>query len=341
MKRLVYMVFILIMFGFTLSPLMAQINYSDFENDFQAFSDAIASSLPFNAAVGLQWSDAYIGNFPHFGVGATLGATFIPWDAAKDVANEFGIDFSSLYPGLVENLGMPLPAWCVEGRIGGLGFPFDIGVKIGYLPKDAAVLLPKDMTFDYLLVGADFRYGILEDSVATPALSVGVGVNYMSGTVTYKGIAGSSQVIDTGIGGNYNYLRVTDPDVTFFWRALSVDVKAQLSKNLLFITPYIGAAASYTVYAEAGGGLSSTVERSSDNTNWFAVDSNDSQQIESLIGADVSGTHITVTSAANGWGLRAFGGVAFNLLIIKIDLHAMYNILNSALGFSVNVRAQL
>ncbi|MEJ2663370.1 MAG: hypothetical protein P8107_04875, partial [Spirochaetia bacterium] len=170
MKRLVYMVFILIMFGFTLSPLMAQINYSDFENDFQAFSDAIASSLPFNAAVGLQWSDAYIGNFPHFGVGATLGTTFIPWDAAKDVADTFGIDFGSLYPGLVENMGMPLPAWCVEGRIGGFGIPFDIGLKVGYLPKEAAVLLPKDMTFDYLLVGADFRYGILEDSVATPAL---------------------------------------------------------------------------------------------------------------------------------------------------------------------------
>ncbi|MEJ2662487.1 MAG: hypothetical protein P8107_00365, partial [Spirochaetia bacterium] len=134
----------------------------------------------------------------------------------------------------------------------------------------------------------------------------------------------------------------TDPDVTFFWRALSIDVKAQLSKNLLFITPYIGAAASYSVYAEAGGGLSSSVQHS-DNSGgpWTDLDSTQISQLESTLGADVSGTDITVTSAANGWGLRAFGGVAFNLLIIKIDLHAMYNILNSALGFSVNVRAQL
>jgi hypothetical protein len=336
MKRLGYMVFILIMFVFTVSPLAAQVNFDDFKSDFQNFSDAVASSLPFNAAVGLQWSDAYIGNFPHFGVGATLGTTFIPWDAAKDVADTFGIDFGSLYPGLVENMGMPLPAWSVEGRIGGLGFPFDIGVKIGYLPKEAAVLLPKDMTFDYLLVGADFRYGILEDSVATPALSVGVGVNYMSGNITYHGVTGGDQTIDvSSYGLSFNNFTLTDPDVTFFWHALSIDIKAQLSKNLLFITPYIGAAASYTVYADAGGGLSSEIL-----VGVNPITPSQINELESL-GIDASSKEVTVSSSANGWGLRAFGGVAFNLLIIKIDLHAMYNILNSALGFSVNVRAQL
>ena len=46
-------------------------------------------------------------------------------------------------------------------------------------------------------------------------------------------------------------------------------------------------------------------------------------------------------STTSGWGLRAFGGLAVNFLIIKVDLLGMYNFLNGAIGFSLNARVQI
>ena len=48
---------------------------------FQTFATAAASSLPLETSVGLNWSDAYIGQFPHFGIGLTVGAATIPFSA--------------------------------------------------------------------------------------------------------------------------------------------------------------------------------------------------------------------------------------------------------------------
>jgi hypothetical protein len=166
MKKMLCICTVLIMFACVQEPLRAQIAFNDFKADFQAFADGVASSLPFNAAIGLQWADAYIGNFPYFGVNSTIGITFIPLEAVDDIAAAFGIDFMSLYPGTVGSLGMPFPGWCMDARIGGFGLPFDIGIKAGYLPEQSAI--------SYLLVGADFRYGIIIEDEVTPGVSVGI-----------------------------------------------------------------------------------------------------------------------------------------------------------------------
>jgi hypothetical protein len=332
MRKLLYiMMMVLISIGGA-GRLSAQVAFEDFKDSFQAFADDVAASLPFNSAIGLQWSDAYIGNFPHFGVGATIGTTFIPWDAVQEVADTFDIDFPSIYPGFVGTMGVPLPAWSLEARLGGFGLPFDMGVKVGYLPEEARVFLPEDMTFDYLLLGADFRYGLLEDGIL-PGLSIGVGVNYMAGRVTYTDKLGSSETINLPDGHN---LSMSDPELVFEWRSLSIDLKAQLSKNLIFFTPFIGVAASYTVYAEAGGGLASDVQYDGHD-----IQDSEIESVKDTYGIDISETNISVMSSANGWGFRAFGGLAVNILIIKIDLLGMYNLLNGAIGFSVNARVQL
>jgi hypothetical protein len=140
------------------------------------------------------------------------------------------------------------------------------------------------------------------------------------------------------MAGSLNYLRITNPNLLFRWQCLSIDVKAQLSKNISFITPYIGVAASYSVYAEAGGGLSSEVQHA-DNTGgpWNELDSSEIETLESALDADISGRQIIVMSAANGWGLRACGGISFNISIFKLGIHYMYNILNNTIGLSFNL----
>ena len=127
------------------------LEYSAYEDGFEAFATEVAKSLPFNAAIGLNWSDAYIGNFPHFGVGITVGATAIPYDAMKPVIDALGADLSGEMD-FLETWGAPFPAYSIEARVGGLMLPFDVGVKLGVLPDDAKVLMPFNM--DYLMLGS-------------------------------------------------------------------------------------------------------------------------------------------------------------------------------------------
>jgi hypothetical protein len=37
----------------------------------------MALTLSYNATIGNNWSEAYIGSFPHFGVGASAGTTTV------------------------------------------------------------------------------------------------------------------------------------------------------------------------------------------------------------------------------------------------------------------------
>jgi hypothetical protein len=41
------------------------------------------------------------------------------------------------------------------------------------------------------------------------------------------------------------------------------------------------------------------------------------------------------------WGMRLFGGIAFNLMVIKIDLSGLYNFNDQSFGFTLGTRFQL
>ena len=142
MKKIFLILLILIM------PvgLFAQSNFdyaSQFENVFEGFAGGVAGALPLNSTIGLNWSDAYIGQLfempPHFGVGLTVGVSTIPYSAIVGVLDTFGIkgDLES-EPGFqyIQQFGLPFPAYAFDARIGGFIFPFDLGFKFGFLPRD-------------------------------------------------------------------------------------------------------------------------------------------------------------------------------------------------------------
>jgi hypothetical protein len=324
-------------------PLSAQTTFDDFRDSYQQFADGVANSLPFNALSGLTWSDAYIGNFPHFGAGGTLGFVTMPYAAVEPVFDAIGA--TSSVPDAIKAIGMPMPLWCAEGRIGGFGFPFDIGIKLGYLPEGFVLPGTTNVLVDYLLTGIDFRWGVLEGGLAIPAVSVGGGIHYLKGNAFFEGITGGNVEIaniDTG-AGTWS-VQATDPDVNFNFEALVFDMKAQASWNVLILTPYLGAGVSYAPYAKAGGGLRSDIEVDT-GSGYQPISSTEIDQIKAAypdVFSDLSDTSFIVTAEMPPtWSLRVFGGFSFNILVVKLDITGMYNLLDGAFGATVGVRVQL
>ena len=73
-----------------------QTTYDELVSEFESFTEGVATTLPFNSVIGLNWSDAYIGNFPHFGAGVTLGVAFMPYGSLEETLDGLGVDMSSI-----------------------------------------------------------------------------------------------------------------------------------------------------------------------------------------------------------------------------------------------------
>ena len=58
----------------------------------------LAKALPYNTSVGLNWSDAFIGKFPRFGVGITVGTTLMPYSAFQGVAETLDVNLVDALP---------------------------------------------------------------------------------------------------------------------------------------------------------------------------------------------------------------------------------------------------
>jgi len=155
------------------SGAFAQYSFSTFQSVFQGFATGAASALPLESSVGLDWADAYIGQFPHLGIGLTVGAATIPYSAISSAIQTFG---GSLPSGLsfLQTLGVPVPSYTIDARIGGFILPFDIGFRLGYVPPNVFSSY-NGTSIDYLLVGGDVRYALVKDHGFIPGISVGLG----------------------------------------------------------------------------------------------------------------------------------------------------------------------
>ncbi len=319
------------------------LDYDTFADAFQDFAGEVANTLPATAAVaGLSWSPAYIGQFPHFGVGVSLGASTIPFDFIDPLVTQLGVTLPSEFEYL-EKWGLPIPAAALDARLGGFLFPFDVGFKIGFVPEKLREKLGK-VNLDYMLVGGDVRIPILKDHGFVPALSVSGGYTFMRGNVGIPDIMDSGNYVIDTLPAPYNLdtLTVTAPELAFTWDTHTFVGKVQASKNLFLFTPHIGLGAAYGI-SNAGGGLSSDVTFTGGDINDPAVVQalQDALALAGLPVPDLDSNSILVKSSANGYSFWVYGGTAINILLVKIDLSAMYNIVNGGYGGAVNVRIQL
>jgi hypothetical protein len=303
----------------------------DLQNSAKAMASTLSATLPFNSTLGLNWSDAYIGQLlgvpPHFGVGVSAGATTVQADEIKTLLTTLGVD-TGAFPGIV-----PIPAAVAEARIGGFLLPFDIGVKGGYIPPDLGKTI-KDATgglnLDYLAAGADLRFALIKGNLLLPRVSLGVGVNYMKGGLSTT--VGSDQTFTY----NTYSISATKPELGLSWETTTIDLKAQVSKSLLIFTPYLGVGAAYGM-SKAGYFVKSNIT----TTGGTYEDIINALKANDITPPDISATGISSYFANNGWAFRAFGGLSLNILVLRVDVTGLYNFSDGSYGGSLGVRFQL
>ena len=326
----------------------AQVDLKAIQDGADALSETLAPALPFNSTVGLNWSSAYIGQLvgipPHFGVGVATGMTTVKVEGIADMLSLIG-NFS-----LPSGIGdfLPLPAAVAEARIGGFILPFDLGLKVGYLPDSAKASLEDlagGLSVDYLLVGADVRYAHLKGNILLPAISLCVGFHYLKGGL--GSTVGSEQDFSFSGGGITHQLFLPAPDIGLRWESKTIDLKAEISKGLLIFTPYLGFGASYGI-SSAGYYLESDVQYSEDGgttktpiSDAKIAELKDAMNAAGITPPDFSSTGISSDIEFSGWSFRAFGGLSLNIIVLRLDLTGMYNIADGSYGGTLGVRFQL
>lgn len=320
-------------------------SFAAVQSSFKSFAGDVASSLPYASTIGLNWSWSYIGNLPHFGVGLAGGAVFIPTNGFNEVATTLGM--GNLLPAEFNNpkLGLPLPAYVAEARLGGIILPFDIGIKAGFIPPQANLgsILPQGMNLDFHLYGAQIRYELVKEKFLIPEISLGVGVNHFDGVIGMTAGTGPIDIASVSDGTTTHNITLSAPQMFFKWNSNSLDANVQISKKiLLLVTPYVGAGLSYGI-SSAGGGINSKLlldgnvvqpgDQTIANINQYL--STTGQQTINLTDSGFS-----ILSKANGFSARAYGGVSLNLWFLKLDVTGMYNVMSGKLGATVGARAQ-
>lgn len=335
---------VLIVFGillFAAAGLSAQIiDYNVFGDAFEDFASEISTTLPSTAAVaGLSWSPAYIGAFPHFGVGLSVGAFTIPYDFVEPLVTDLELSLPSEFD-YVKKWGMPIPAYALDARIGGFALPFDIGLKFGYLPDKLRDKLGK-INADYFLAGGDVRFRVVDGKRFLPTVSVGGGYTYLSGSIGIPDFAGSTTV-NLPPPLDPDTIVIGSPELTFALQTSTFVGKLQASWDLTILTPHLGIGAAYGL-SNAGGGLSSEILYNGTTP----LTPQDIQDIKDAFAGsgypldELDETGILISSDADGYSFWVYGGTAINIVFISIDLSAMYNLISNSYGGAVNVRIQL
>ena len=317
---------------------------SDIKDAADQFMQEMADSLPFNATIGLNWGDAYIGKVvdapPHFGIGLSLGYTTMGYDSLKDLMAQFSLELPPEF-----NLqGYPMIGYALEGRMGGFGLPFDIGLKGSFLP----VPLPsQNLKVDYYLAGADIRYAILQGEHGKkhpklPVLSVGAGFNYLKGGIEKNDVGNNRtfEYTDPADGTTPQTLTLAEPKLGIIWETFNMDYKVQISKTLGAICPYAGFGASKG-WSNAGYGVTTTIT----DTGGYVTDTELTGTIKEYfedMGIDGLTTKgFSSVKKFDGWSYRVFGGITFKSALIKVDLTGMYNLKDGNYGVSFAIRYQM
>ncbi|HAE23141.1 MAG TPA: hypothetical protein DCG47_12575 [Spirochaetaceae bacterium] len=324
----------------------AQGTLGEFQTGFQTFAVDMAATLSYNATVGNNWSDAYIGKLPHFGVGLALGVTAVPVDSLKPLFAEIG---DGSIPDVLKKTGMPIPAAALSAKIGGIILPFDIGIKAMILPPEATeALSAQGIAADYKLFGGNIRIGLVKEGLLFPDVSFGAGYNRLTGSMLF-----SLDVPDQTFyynDGTERSIVAGDPDINMNWTTDSYDFTLQVSKKLLFLRPFAGL--GYSIgKSKVEGGFQATMLYDADGSGvgstpvamtpeeWNTI----KQQLISA-GYDVSALSadgFLVSAENNDPVLRVYGGLSLDLLILSLDLQGVIVPKTKSLGASAMIRVQL
>ncbi len=310
---------------------------SVFQDGFTTFSADMASTLSYNATIGNNWSDAYIGGFPRFGVGLAVGATMVPIESVNALfASMDGIEV----PAVLSQLGLPIPAVGLSAKLGGFFLPFDVGLKAMVLPESVTTALSATgITADYTLIGGNVRFALLKEKLLFPDISIGAGYNRLSGSVGVE-LPVATPSFNYNDGTDHT-ITATNPSLSLDWTTDSYDFTLQVSKSLLFLRPYAGVGYSMGKSTVGGGLVSSILYDGNpiDQTQIDAINADLAAAGQATI--DISAEGILFSAENTDPVLRVYGGVSLEILVIKLDAMVTYVPASKSLGASAMLRLQL
>ena len=311
---------------------------TEIANGLNAFAGNILVAAPQAATQQNVWADAYIGKLfpslpPHFGVGISLGGTKMDMTGLKDAATAFEGMINDFVPdsgdssitdqlkGTVDFGSIPdifvMPTVSIDARIGGIFLPFDIGISammtnpslfsVDLSDPNSLTSMSAPMNFnafgfngsaDYLTLGIDIRYCVLDGGVILPKVSVGAGYNITKGSF---GISSDKSGVDANMNLSFN--------------TQVIYVQAEVSKSIMIATVFGGARALV----------------SNTSTSWaWNINGTKSLGCNNLIisGEDSGSCNADTTSSTyqdgkwdfSGVQPQLYAGVGFNFLVFQTSL---------------------
>jgi hypothetical protein len=114
-----------------------------------------------------------------------------------------------------------------------------------------------------------------------------------------------------------------------------LELKAQISKKIFIITPYLGVGLNYA-WVKGGAAVTGDLDYSTIRYG----DINNALNDAGVSGFNFEDNSFSSVLEASGIGFRAFGGLAFNVAVLKIDLTGMVD-LHGNFGAGFGLRFQL
>lgn len=216
---------------------------------------------------------------------------------------------------------LPFPMVLGHAKIG-LPFGFDAGIRLGGIPKTDENHGDQKGSIKNKIIGLDLRKKIIEEGVAKPfGLTVGLSYTHADGSLditnTYNSITEtvSGQQVSVANGQTVEHAD---------WKTNSVGLQVLLDKQILFITPYIGASLNHN-----SGDINNSITTTGTPVVAGVLDPNDPL---SAIGSS--------TDRPSKWDTRALLGIEFSLLpFVKLGLGGEYGGTKNVAG-SLGLRIQ-
>lgn len=232
-----------------------------------------------------------------------------------DIANAFTdtVDFGSIPDTFV------MPTVSIDARIGGIFLPFDIGISammtnpslfsVDLSDPNSLTSMSAPMTFnafgfngsaDYLTLGIDVRYCVLDGGVILPKVSVGAGYNITKGSF---GISSDKSGVDANMNLSFN--------------TQVIYVQAEVSKSIMIATVF--------------GGARALVSNTSTSWAWNFKGTKNFEGIDGnlIISGEDSGSRNADTTSStyqdgkwdfSGVQPQLYAGVGFNFLVFQTSL---------------------
>jgi hypothetical protein len=321
------------------------LDFLSLQQSFSEMSEELGRELTFNSTLGLNWSDAYIGKLSdkpsRFGVGISAGGTSFKPESKLAFLDSLGLNFNNTF--LKEYIYLPIPNGVVEARIGGLGLPFDIGLKAMMLPLTFEAN-GYTMRMDHIFAGADLRYALLDGKGWLPKISIAAGFNYMKNNTETTSADTLVYSFRHGSPKRQYRISIEQPKTYFEMENKTIDAKIQISKKFLIFTPYIGMGASYG-WSTIGYGIHNTVKFDRGG-GYHTINAEDAGTINQFLNqAGLNPMNIDKNGFASeisrtNYTLRAFGGLSLNLSALYLDITGLYSILDKNFGLNIGIRLQ-